>query len=256
LSTPSDAELRYTFTCPNCSGSFSIGLDRIPPVKARFSCPRCGTAMDFPSREEARIYMLVQTRNQAGGDSLVDADAAASDPSPRAAAQTVSPAQNFSRPQPAAPPPPVRLQAAAPPARPVARTAAPPPPAASDKKEQSYVVQKTGFEGDTFDRRGVRVLIRTGALNPVDSVSIDGAAAVRADQVQELKSLFELRKTAKVTPPAVCPKHLDRVAYYLCASSRRPLCEECAQEKKFGGASVRVCDHCAGNVEEIPVPNE
>ena len=27
-------------------------------------------------------------------------------------------------------------------------------------------------------------------------------------------------------------------------------------EKKFGGASVRVCEHCAGNVEEIPVPNE
>ncbi len=212
--------------------------------------------MDFPSREEARIYMLVQTRQAAGG-SL--ADAMASDPGPPAAAQTAPPAQNFSRPpQPAAPPPqpppPVRLPAAAPPPRPVARTA--PPPPAADKKEQSYVVQKTGFEGDTFDRRGVRVLIRTGALNPGDSVSIDGGAAVRADQVQELKSLFELRKTAKVTPPAVCPKHLDRVAYYLCAGSRRPLCEECAVEKKFGGASVRVCDHCAGNVEEIPVPNE
>ena len=203
--------------------------------------------MDFPSREEARIYMMVQTQSQAGEA----AGALASDPGPRAAASASAPPP---RPQPApAPPPPVKLQASAPP-RPVARPAPPPPP--SEKKEQSFVVQKTGYEGDTFDRRGVRVLIRTNALNPADSVSIDGGAAVRADQVQELKSLFELRKTAKVTPPAVCPKHLDRVAYYLCAGTRRPLCEECAQEKKFGGASVRVCEHCAGNVEEIPVPNE
>ena len=203
--------------------------------------------MDFPSREEARIYMMVQTQNQAGEA----AGALASDPGPRAAASASAPPP---RPQPApAPPPPVKLQASAPP-RPVARPA--PPPPSSEKKEQSFVVQKTGYEGDTFDRRGIRVLIRTNALNPADSVSIDGGAAVRADQVQELKSLFELRKTAKVTPPAVCPKHLDRVAYYLCAGTRRPLCEECAQEKKFGGASVRVCDHCAGNVQEIPVPNE
>jgi hypothetical protein len=217
--------------------------------------------MDFPSREEARIYMLVQTRSLASGDSM--AAAPASDPDPHAAARTAPPAQPFSRPQQAAaqpppPPPPVKLQASPPPPppRPVARPAPPPPPSASERKEQTYVVQKTGFEGDTFDRRGVRVLIRTGALNPADSVSVDGGAAVRVDSVQDLKSLFELRKTARVTPPAVCPKHLDRLAYFLCASTRRPLCEECAEEKKFGGTSVRVCAHCAGNVEEIPVPNE
>jgi len=205
--------------------------------------------MDFPSREEARIYMLVQTRNQAGAVT----DAPAPDPGPRAAASAPAPPP---RPQPApAPPPPVKLQASAPP-RPVARPTPPPPPSTADKKEQSYVVQKTGFEGDTFDRRGVRVLIRTGALNPADSLSVDGGAAIRADQMQDLKSLFELRKNAKFTPPAACPRHLDRVAHYLCAATRRPLCEECAEEKKFGGASVRVCVHCAGNVEEIPVPNE
>jgi hypothetical protein len=203
--------------------------------------------MDFPSREEARIYMLVQTRSQGGAV----ATAPAPDPGPRVAAPPSPPP----KPQ-AAPPPPVKLQPSPPP-RPVARQAPPPPPASpSEKQEQSYVVQKVGFEGDTFDRRGVRVLIRTGALNPTDTVSVDGGAAIRADQLQDLKSLFELRKTAKVTPPAVCPKHLDRLAYYLCAGTRRPLCEECAEEKKFGGASVRVCVHCAGNVEEIPVPNE
>jgi hypothetical protein len=209
--------------------------------------------MDFPSREEARIYMLVQTQNQAGGI----ADAPVPDPGPRAAAAPpppVPPQRPMAAPAPP-PPPPVRLQPSPPPPRPVARPAPPPPPP-SEKQEQSYVVQKVGFEGDTFDRRGVRVLIRSGALNPSDSVSVDRGAAVRADQLPDLKSLFELRKTAKVTPPPVCPRHLDRVAHYLCASTRRPLCEECAEEKKFGGASVRVCVHCAGTVEEIPVPNE
>jgi hypothetical protein len=212
--------------------------------------------MDFPSREEARIYMLVQTRNLAAGESMSDAPAPDSGPQagPRAAPSAPQAPPRPPTAPPAPPPPPVRLQASAPPPRPVARPT--PPPSASEKKEQSYVVQKTGYEGDTFDRRGVRVLIRTGALNPADSVSVDGGAAVRADSVQDLKSLFELRKTAKVTPPAVCPRHLDRLAYYLCAATRRPLCEECAEEKKFGGASVRVCVHCAGNVEEIPIPNE
>ena len=215
--------------------------------------------MDFPSREEARIYMMVQTRNQAAGGSLADATAPDSGPqaAPRAASSTPqAPSRPPTAPPAPAPPPPVRLQASAPPPRPVARPTPPPPPSASEKKEQSYVVQKTGYEGDTFDRRGVRVLIRTGALNPADSVSVDGGAAVRADSVQDLKALFELRKTAKVTPPPVCPKHLDQLAYFLCASTRRPLCEQCAEEKKFGGASVRVCVHCAGNVEEIPIPNE
>jgi predicted Zn finger-like uncharacterized protein len=249
LSTPSDADLRYTFTCPSCSGSFSIGLDRVPPVRARFSCPRCGTSMDFPSREEARIYMAVQAQGQAADAPTSPALGASEPQRPAPQRAAVPPAAA------PAPPPPARLQASAPP-RPAARPAPPPPPPPQPKGEQSYVIQKAGFEGDTFDRRGIRVLIRTGALNPPDAVSVDGAAAVRADTLSDLKSLFELRKSAKFSPPAACPRHLDRVAHYVCASSRRPLCEECAEEKKFGGTSVRVCVHCSGTVEEIPVPNE
>jgi predicted Zn finger-like uncharacterized protein len=234
-----DAELRYSFTCPSCSGSFSISLDRIPPVKARFSCPRCGTAMDFPSREEARIYVMLQKR---------DLGSAPFPPPPEPTYE----------PEPPAPPPPPqapKLKAAPLAPKPAPRPAAPPPPPA-ERQEQSYVIQKAGFEGDKFDRRGIRTLIRTGALHPADQIAVDGAASVRADQLQDLKSLFELRKNAKFSPPAVCPKHLDQLAHYLCAATRRPLCAECAEERKFGGTSVRVCAHCAGNVEEIPVANE
>ncbi|HEY1251833.1 MAG TPA: B-box zinc finger protein [Thermoanaerobaculia bacterium] len=205
--------------------------------------------MDFPSREEARVYMMVQARGEAGADDAPAPSFASPQPARSAAPRPVAPP-----PAPPAPPAPARLQPSAPPPRPVAKPAPPPPPPVA--KGDSYVIQKIGFEGDTFDRRGIRVLIRTGMLNPADSVTVDGGAAVRADTLADLKSLFELRKSAKFSPPAACPRHLDRVAHYLCATSRRPLCEECAEEKKFGGASVRVCVHCAGNVEEIPVPNE
>src|SRR5262249_7064599 len=146
-------------------------------------------------------------------------------------------------------PPPAALRPAAPPPK-----AAPaPPPAAppGERAEQSYVIKKAGFEGDTFDRRGIRTLIRTNAPNPRDPVSVDLAAPIGADERADLKSLFALRKNARVSPPAVCPRHLDQVAHYTCATTKRPLCEECAEEKKFGGASVRVCAHCGGTVEEI-----
>src|SRR5205823_5404316 len=59
-----EADLRYTFACPNCAGSFSIAIERIPPVRARFSCPKCGKPMDFPSREEARVYIRVQAQEE------------------------------------------------------------------------------------------------------------------------------------------------------------------------------------------------
>lgn len=192
--------------------------------------------MEFPSREEARIYVMLQTRN------LGDA------PFP-------PPPEPTYEPEPPPPPAPPRLQASPP--QPASRPpAAPPPPPPAERQEQSYVIQKVGFEGDTFDRRGIRTLIRTGALSPGDQIAVDGAAAVRADGMQDLKSLFELRKNAKFSPPAVCPKHMDRLAHYVCAASRRPLCEECAEERKFGGTSVRVCAHCAGNVVENPISNE
>src|SRR5262249_15313115 len=57
----SDPELSYTFTCPNCAGNLSIPLEKIPPVQARFRCPHCHKPMDFPSREQARVYAQLQT---------------------------------------------------------------------------------------------------------------------------------------------------------------------------------------------------
>ena len=33
--------------------------------------------------------------------------------------------------------------------------------------------------------------------------------------------------------------------------ARRPLCEECAPEKKFGNSTARVCSHCGGNAQEL-----
>ena len=114
-----------------------------------------------------------------------------------------------------------------------------------------YTVQRTGFEGDEFDRRAMRNLIRSALVNESDLIKVDGAVAVRADALPELKSLFELRKTARSTPPPVCPKHTDRLAHYRCADSGRPLCDECSEEKKFGGASVRVCHHCGGTAGEL-----
>jgi predicted Zn finger-like uncharacterized protein len=257
----SDTDLRYSFTCPSCSGNFSISLDRIPPVKARFSCPRCGTSMEFPSREEARIYVMLQKRDlgNAPFPPPEDPTYAAEPPAPPAPAKLA--AAPPPPPRPANPAAPAAAKPATPPAaappRPANRPSAPPPPPPpAERAEQSYVIHKTGFEGDRFDRRGIRTLIRTGALGAADQVSVDGAAAVRADSLQDLRSLFELRKNAKFQPPAVCPKHLDRLAHYVCSASRRPLCEECAEEKKFGGTSVRVCAHCSGNVEEIPVASE
>jgi hypothetical protein len=158
---------------------------------------------------------------------------------------------------PVEPPP----SAAAPPERPVAAAPArpaPPPPAAPESLDatgKSYVVDKKGFEGDEFDRRAMRQLIRTGAINENDLVSVGGAAAARADAIPELKSLFELRKTARAIPPPVCPKHTDRLAHYRCNDTGRALCEECSEEKKFGGTSLRVCTHCggtAGDLHEAP----
>ena len=205
--------------------------------------------MEFPSREEARIYVSLQTRNL--GEAPFPPP-----PEPTYEAEPARPAASVPPAAPRPAPPPAKLAPSPLAPKPAPKPAAPPPPPPAERQEQTYVIQKAGFEGDKFDRRGIRILIRTGALNPGDQLTVDGTAAGRADQLQDLKSLFELRKNAKFSPPAVCPKHLDQLAHYVCASTRRPLCEECAEERKFGGTSVRVCAHCAGNVEEIPVANE
>jgi predicted Zn finger-like uncharacterized protein len=217
-----DSNLRYTFTCPSCSGSFSIPLESIPPVQARFRCPHCKEPMDFPSREEARVYARLQ------------------------------------QPEPAAPPP------APPPAATPTRTDPPKAPAwkppapgsliseASDPATaQRFRIEKQGFENDVFDRRGIRNLIRTGELSEDDFVSVDGAAAMTASQVPVLKSLFTLRATSTVKPPARCRTHTEVLAFYSCKDTARPLCEECAPEKKFGNSTVRVCAHCGGTALEL-----
>ncbi len=211
-----DSDLRYSFSCPSCAGSFSIALAKIPPVQARFSCPKCGKPMDFPSREEARVYISLQ-----GGGGAPPAG-------------------------PAEPPPATTPPAGMSP-EPVGESTA--------TSTKVYRVEKKGFENDTYDRRGMRNLIRSGGLGESDSVRVDDGDARRAADYPELKSLFELRKTSRVEPPTVCRKHTDQLAYYQCTDTGRPLCEACAAEKKFGGASVRVCEHCGGTINELaPAP--
>ena len=57
-------------------------------------------------------------------------------------------------------------------------------------------------------------------------------------------------------PPAVCRTHTERVAHFVCANTKRPLCEECIEEKRFGGTSVLVCRHCGGTAAELPIALE
>ena len=205
----SESDLRYTFSCPSCAESLSIPLAKIPPVQARFGCPKCGKQMDFPSREEARVYAMLQ-----GGAAAIDEPARA--PAP-AAEKTPAGAPGV-------------------------------PPA-----EKLYRVEMKGFENDVYDRRGMRNLIRSNGLNEGDSVRQGEDTPRRAADYPELKSLFELRKGARAVPPTVCRKHTDQIAYYTCKDTGRPLCETCAAERKFGGTSVRVCEHCGGTVSEVPV---
>jgi len=220
-----ESDLHYTFTCPKCSGNFSILLERIPPVQARFRCPHCQQPMDFPSREEARVYARLQ------------AEAAAADPPPAAD-------------------PPKAAAAPAPPARAFAAVA--PDPFAQESADsaagQKIRVEKPGFESDEFDRRGIRNLIRTGEVAESDLVSVDGAAALPAGQVPFLKSLFKLRSTSSAAPPTRCRTHTDKLAFYKCQETARPLCEECAPERKFGNATTRVCSHCGGTIQELAPP--
>jgi predicted Zn finger-like uncharacterized protein len=227
-----DADLRYAFACPSCAASFSISLAKIPPVQARFSCPRCGKGMDFPSRDEARVYMLLQS-----GESNPAASPATPEPEPEPEAEPKPP-----------PPPPA---APVPPSRPAPVPAAKAEPVAPGA-EKRYAVDKKGFENDSFDRRAMSKLIRTGALNEFDQVLPgEGAPAVRAGDLPELKSLFELRKTSRAVPPPVCRKHTDVLAHYQCINTERPLCDECAPAKQFGGTTVRVCEHCGGNARDL-----
>src|SRR5438876_6301767 len=196
-----DADLQYTFICPNCSGHFSIQLDRIPPVQARFRCPHCKEPMDFPSREEARLYIRLRTERGAGS-------AARTTPSDGEGA--VAPGEG------------VRFR-----------------------------IEKPGFQSDVFDRRGLRNLIRTGDLIETDHIRVGESGPVPAGDLPFLKSLFNLSRTQTVRPPACCRTHTDKMAFFRCHDTGRPLCEKCAEEKKFGGQTLRVCQHCGGTAEDL-----
>ena len=79
--------LSYRYTCPQCGGNFSIELEKIPPVQARFGCPGCRHLMNFPSRDEARVYAtLAQSATPpAAGRPPARRPAAALDESPSGA---------------------------------------------------------------------------------------------------------------------------------------------------------------------------
>ena len=209
-----DADQRYNFLCPNCSGSFSIQLERIPPVQARFRCPHCREPMDFPSREEARELI----RRQSGEVKPVTAPARPANVSAAIKAPATPPGSGSSAPWPGG----VRFH-----------------------------VDKPGFESDVFDRRGIRNLIRTGEVVETDLVRVDESGPVPAESLPVLKSLFHLARSQASQPPRCCRTHTDKVAFFRCHDTGRPLCESCAEEKKFGGQMLRVCQHCGGTAEDL-----
>ena len=157
--------------------------------------------MDFPSREEARVY----ARLQAESGSVRDP---------------------------------------APPSGPLSSEGLP----AGDPSVEAtrFRIVKPGFEQDIYDRRGIRNLLRTGEIFENDRLRVDDGEPVDAGKLPYLKSLFDLRKTSTAKPPQCCRTHTDKVAFFQCQDTRRPLCEDCAQEKKFGGTTLRVCEHCGG----------
>jgi predicted Zn finger-like uncharacterized protein len=207
-----EPEQRYNFICPNCSGNFSIQLERIPPVQARFRCPHCQEPMDFPSREEARLHIRLQAE-------------AAAPAAPKAASA----------------PAPARL------------TPSPNAESFAAAEGLRFRVEKPGFQSDVFDRKDIRNLIRTREIRETDRIRVDEAGPVAASDIPFLKSLFVLAKAQKVEPPTCCRTHTDRVAFFRCHDTSRPLCEPCAPEKKFGGQTIRVCQHCGGTAVDLHV---
>ena len=201
-----ESELSYKYTCPSCLSSFSVSLEKIPPVRARFPCANCGEPMDFPSREQAQI----QARLQAEAAKKAAAAAAAAE-----------------------------LEKTGP---------------IAVGGEKAFRVDKRGWEDDYFDRRGIRNLIRTGEILETDHVFAPDGSWVVAGEMTELKPLFDLKRKSKNTPPRCCRTHTDRLAHFVCHDTERPLCEECAPEKKFGANIVRVCSHCSGTTTPVSAP--
>ena len=227
-----DAEQRYNFICPNCSGSFSIQIERIPPVQARFRCPHCKEPMDFPSREEARAFMRLQAETASPVSGSVGA-AAAADTASSAASPDAAPGAEQRN--------PLRLS----------RDTGPLGDATGEGQGVRFRIDKAGYQADVFDRRGLRNLIRTGEVLATDRIRVDDSAPVPAADLPYLVSLFKMAREQKVKPPACCRTHTDRVAFFKCNDTRRPLCEKCAPEKKFGGQTIRVCQHCGGTATDL-----
>jgi hypothetical protein len=198
----SEPVLEYSYTCPSCSGSFSIPLDRIPPVRARFPCSKCGEPMDFPSREQAQI--LAKLQREAARRETAEAE----------------------------------LQKSVP----------------VDLGDKVFRMDKRGWEDDFLDRRAVRNLIRAGEILETDNIFTGDGKWVVAGELPDLKPLFDLKRKSKFTPPRCCRTHTDRVAHFFCRSSDRPLCEECAPERKYGANMMRVCAHCGGTISDIVEP--
>ncbi len=191
----SDAELLYNATCPSCTEKFSLSVDRIPPVRARFPCQKCGEPMDFPSRDQARTQARLQAeaaRRDAEAEALKKMDPKAMEGKP-------------------------------------------------------FRVDKRGWEDDHFTRRDVRNLIRTGEILATDHMFMVDGSWILAAEIPDLKSLFDLKRASKYTPPRCCRTHTDKLAHFLCHDSGRPLCEECAPEKKVSENNVvHICSHCGG----------
>jgi hypothetical protein len=120
--------------------------------------------------------------------------------------------------------------------------------------EKAFRVDKRGWQDDFLDRRAVRNLIRTGEILETDHVFAADGSWVVAGELPDLKPLFDLKRKSKFTPPRCCRTHTDRLAHFLCRDTDRPLCEECAPEKKFGANVVRVCVHCGGTITDLEAP--
>ena len=126
--------------------------------------------------------------------------------------------------------------------------------AAKEGGEKLYRVDKRGWEDDYLDRRAVRNLIRTGEILETDNVFAPDGSWLPAAKVPELKPLFDLKRQSKFTPPRCCRTHTDRLAHFVCHDDGRPLCEECAPEKKAGANTMRVCVNCGGMIDDVAEP--
>ena len=114
-----------------------------------------------------------------------------------------------------------------------------------------FRVEKPGWETDVYDRRALRNLIRTGEILETDGIRVDNAEPVPAGGLPYLRSLFSLRKQTTAQPPVCCRTHTDKVAFFRCHDTGRPLCDDCSPERKFGGTTIRVCGHCGGTAQEM-----